>query len=135
MSGTTDVAGITANIVTAITAPIDVATNIANLILNHSGSSSNDDQDSLVEGYCNLVWHSLQGCGKSEFTVVMYKSNLDHDLHYQRGGYVGWVQLGAAGYDIYFVANGYIANKGARGFANWCVQGNQRQDGNVITFT
>ena len=123
-----------ANIIAAIAVASSTATGIANIVLSHSGGSS-DNQASLVEGYCNLLWHQLADCGKNDFTVVIYKSSLNHELEFARGGYIGFVQLGGAGYDIYFVANGYIKNNGARGFENWCVEGNQSQSDNVITFT
>lgn len=120
-------------VIAAIGVSADVATGIAGLVLNHPGGS--DNQASLVEGYCNMLWHKLQDVGRGDFTVVIYKSSLAHDLAYQRGGYIGFVQLGSAGYDVYFVANGYIQNKGARGFENWCVEGHQTQVDDVITFT
>jgi hypothetical protein len=110
----------------------DVGFNIADVLSSNSGGSG--DQSSLVQGYCNLCWHQLQNCGRPQFTVVIKKSSLPVDLNYQQGGYIGFVQLGSAGYDIYFVANGYIKNNGERGFENWCVQGNQKQDDNIITF-
>jgi hypothetical protein len=111
-----------------------IAIGIANLILSHPGPS--DDQASLVEGYGNMLSHKLQDVSRGDFTVVLYKSSLDVELVSQRGGYIGFVQLGPAGYNIYFVANGYLQNKGARGYENWCVIGNLGEgDDNIITFT
>jgi hypothetical protein len=125
---------IVAAIISALGVASSTATSIANAVLSHSGGTS-DDQSSLVQGYCNKLWHQLQDSGKTDFTVVIYKSSLNHELVYARGGYISFEQLGNAGYDIYFVANGYIKNNGSRGFENWCVQGNQSQSDNVITFT
>jgi hypothetical protein len=110
----------------------DVGFNIASVLQSSSGGGG--DQSSLVQGYCNLCWNQLKNYDRLYLTVVIYKSNLDVNLNYQQGGYIGFVQLGNAGYDIYFVANGYIKNNGERGFENWCVQGNQTQDDNIITF-
>ena len=127
------VAEIAGAVTQAINVIQSIAIGIANLILSHPGPS--DDQASLVLGYCNSLWHKLQDAGRGDFTVVIYKSDLPVDLVHQRGGYIGFVQLGPAGYDINFVANGYLQNKGARGYENWCVIGNLGEgDDNVITF-
>ena len=35
---------------------------------------------------------------------------------------------------VVFTGRGFLKNNGARGFENWCCSGNQRQEGNTITF-
>ncbi|MDB9438909.1 hypothetical protein PN450_19385 [Dolichospermum lemmermannii CS-548] len=109
------------------------AIGIAGIIQGNSGSTG--DRESLVIGLCEQLRHKLSTAGRSQYTVVMHKSGLNVEMQYQQGGYIDFVQLGGAGYNIYFVAYGYIKNNGARGFDNWCVCGNQKQHDNVITFS
>jgi len=110
----------------------DQGFNIAEVISRNNGDDG--DRRSLVQGYCNLCWNQLKDYDRLYLTVVITKSGNDFELKYQQGGYITFITLGGGGYDVHFVANGYVKNNGERGFENWCVKGNHIQHDNVITF-
>jgi hypothetical protein len=121
-------------IVTAIGVAASVANIIATWVLRRPDSSSSD-QDSLVAGYARDVYYKgLKDNGRSDFTAVVLKSNLNVNIKWEKGGYIAYVKIGPAGYSVYFVKNGYVANYGSRGYSNWTVVGNsrQRQENNII---
>jgi hypothetical protein len=127
-----------AGLVNVICSTIGVSIQIGELIAGIVKSTQPgglSDQETLVRGYCKRLRYELVKQRRSNYTVILHKSGLNVNMSYKRGGYIDFVQLGSAGYDLYLVADGFIKNNGARGFENWCVYGNQTQHGSTIVFS
>ncbi|CAM6104575.1 unnamed protein product [Calypogeia fissa] len=68
--------------------------------------------------------------------IAMWNMHLEEDHWF--GGILdtGLCKMGNGGgfRIVVFRGTGWLQNKGARGFDNWCCSGNQSQNGNLISF-
>ena len=77
--------------------------------------------------------YSRRGVGVN---IAVWNMHLDVDHDFNGILESGLVPMGRGGgfRIVVFKGDGYIRNKGARGFENWCCTGNQEQHDNVIRF-
>ena len=68
--------------------------------------------------------------------IAIWNMHLEEEHHFEGIRDSGIQKMGNGGgfRVVVFTGKGFLKNKGARGFENWCCSGNQHQDGNTITF-
>lgn len=125
----------------ALGAGIEVGNSIAgfaDVILQQINRDSDIHTDnvrrgSLVAKYCDDVFHEVQRNTPHKRGIIVVRANLNYEIQFGEGGRIGSAEIGGWGYIVYAVYAGWIRNNGERGFENWCVQGYQRQEDNLIT--
>ena len=69
--------------------------------------------------------------------IAIWNMHLDEDHHFDGILDSGLCAMGKGGgfRIVVFTGKGHLRNKGARGFENWRCSGQQRQNGNLISFS
>jgi hypothetical protein len=121
-----------------IGAGVEAGTAIAGLILGETEKNGNADgfqRGSLVASFAEQLFYEIYNYAPDAHrTVVVVLSNLEYEINFAEGGYIGSATIAGWGYSVYAVNNGWIRNDGGRGFENWTVVGYQTQNDNIISF-
>jgi hypothetical protein len=95
-------------------------------------SGSSQHPDSLILAYASGLLNDCRTY-KGIAAVVVLIANGSFNKTIDDGRYVGSALIYSNGYDVFVINRGKIVNNGSRGFLNWTVVGNNKQDNNVIT--
>jgi len=95
-------------------------------------NTDNQRRGSLVAKYCSDIFYEVQRNSQEKRGIVVVRANLNYEISFRDGGHIGSAEIAGWGYIVYAIYWGWIKNNGERGFENWCVQGYQRQNDNVI---
>jgi hypothetical protein len=118
-------------------ATVSAGVAIANLISDEAaanGSADGFQRGSLVASFTARLFHEIQAYAPdARRTVVVVLANLEYEISYSEGGYIGSATIANWGYNVYAVSHGWIRNDGGRGYENWSVYGYMEQHDNLIT--